>query len=149
LVADRKAAVEHLLQRLLLAMLTGNGDLHLANLSLLNTPTGMAFSPVYDPTPMRAYSLHNALVPTGMLFGDYSDYIKNQDAAVGFEQAITRFIKGLGIAKDRGRAIIEKALADTADFTDRVAALTTLPPEHKQRLENIHTDIAQKLRVFT
>ncbi len=148
LVTDRKAAVEHLLQRLLLAMLTGNGDLHLANLSLLNTPTGMAFSPVYDPTPMRAYSLHNALVPAGMLFGDYSDYIKNQDTAVGFEQAITRFIKGLGIAKDRGRAIIEKALADTADFTDRVAALTTLPPEHKQRLENIHADIAQRLRAM-
>jgi serine/threonine-protein kinase HipA len=148
LVTDRKAAVEHLLQRLLLAMLTGNGDLHLANLSLLNTSTGMAFSPVYDPTPMRAYSLHNALVPTGMLFGDYSDYIKNQDSAVGFEQAITRFIKGLGIAKDRGHAIIEKALSDTADFTDRVAALTTLPPEHKQRLENIHADIAQRLRAM-
>jgi len=40
LVADRKASVEHLLQRLLLAMLTGNGDLHLSNLSLLQTQTG-------------------------------------------------------------------------------------------------------------
>lgn len=145
LVTERKAAVEHLLQRLLLALLTGNGDLHLANLSLLQTASGTAFSPVYDPVPMRAYSLHDALVPTGMLFGDYSDYIKGQDVPVSFSQALPRFIKGLGISKARGRAIIAKALADTSDFKERVAALTTLPAEHKQRLEQIHSEIAYKL----
>lgn len=148
LVADRKAGVEHLLQRLLLAMLTGNGDLHLSNLSLLQTQNGMMFSPVYDPTPMRAYSLHDALTPSGMLFGDYSDYIAGQDAPIGFEQAIMRFIKGLGIAKDKGRAIIGKCLHDTADFTDRVDALQTVPAEHKQRLIKIHAGITHKLRTL-
>ena len=145
LVADRKASVEHLLQRLLLAMLTGNGDLHLSNLSLLQMPQGMTFSPVYDPTPMRAYSLHDALVPTGMLFGDYSDYISGQEAPVGFEQALARFIKGLGIGKDKGSSLIEKCLHDTADFTGRVEALRTLPAEHKQRLIKIHAAITRKL----
>ena len=75
-------------------------------------------------------------------------HIAGQDAPIGFEQAIMRFIKGLGIAKDKGRAIIEKCLYDTADFTDRVDALQTVPAEHKQRLVKIHVGITHKLRTL-
>jgi hypothetical protein len=67
-LSDLADAKRHLLKRLLLAMLTGNGDMHLENLSILDDGTRRAFSPVYDPTPMRAYSIHNALC--AMPFGD-------------------------------------------------------------------------------
>ncbi len=63
LFADKKQAARHLLKRLLLALFSGNGDLHLENLSLTGEPAAYRFSPVYDPTPMRAYSIHNMLAP--------------------------------------------------------------------------------------
>ena len=97
LVSDRKQAKKHLLERLILAMLTGNGDLHLENLSIIEREGSLAFSPVYDPVPMRAYSIHNALFPTGMGFGDYGDEINNE--VINFKEAYTRFRKNLGISK--------------------------------------------------
>lgn len=41
--------------RFVLALLTGNGDLHSENMSLLGAGDGVRLSPVYDPAPMRAY----------------------------------------------------------------------------------------------
>ena len=55
-----------------MALLTGNGDLHLENLSIIDRGEGPCFSPVYDPTPMRAYSIHNML--SVMPFGDYGEF---------------------------------------------------------------------------
>ncbi len=49
LVADRVAAKRHLLQRLVLALLTGNGDLHLENLSIIDRGEGPRFSPSTIP----------------------------------------------------------------------------------------------------
>ncbi len=69
LVTDRKSAKQYLLKRLLFALATGNGDMHLENLSIIKRGSTLAFSPVYDPTPMRAYSIHNMLTP--MPFGQY------------------------------------------------------------------------------
>lgn len=146
IVDDRRAAAEHLFQRLLLAMLTGNGDLHLMNLSLLRTQDTTAFSPVYDPTPMRAFSKHNELLPQGMTFGDYGDYIDDQDDPVGFEQAIWRFVKELGTQKVKGHSLIEKALADTSDFVDRVDALQTVPDVNKTALIQHHHYVTRVLK---
>jgi len=97
---------------------------------------------------MRAYSLHDALTPSGMLFGDYSDYIAGQDAPIGFEQAILRFIKDWGSPKIKAEPSLKNCLHDTADFTDRVDALQTVPAEHKQRLVKIHVGITHKLRTL-
>lgn len=49
---------EELLRRVALALLTGNSDLHLGNLSVIGTRGDAALSPVYDPAPMRAYARH-------------------------------------------------------------------------------------------
>ncbi|MEA2079432.1 MAG: HipA domain-containing protein, partial [Pseudomonadota bacterium] len=146
LVDDRKAAQSHLLQRLVMAMLTGNGDLHLMNLSLLKTESGTGFSPVYDPTAMRAYSKHNEMVPREMTFGDYGDWIDGQDDMVDFEQGMGRFIKGLGLSLKDGVNVIEKAFQDTEDYPDRVDDLKTLPGENKKQLIKIHHDMNSLLR---
>ena len=48
--SDPVAAKHHLLKRLDMAILTGNGDLHLENLALLYKNGVVGFSPVYDQT---------------------------------------------------------------------------------------------------
>ena len=145
LVDDRRAAARHLFERLLLALLTGNGDLHLSNLSLLRDDRGVAFSPIYDPTPMRAYSIHNALTPGSMSFGGYGEYIGRRDEPVGFAEALSRFAKALKIGSKEQRGLIEKAIRATAAYADRVAALSTVPSENRDRLIRIHREIAEKL----
>jgi serine/threonine-protein kinase HipA len=146
LVDDRKAAQAHLLQRLLLAMLSGNGDLHLQNLSLLMRDGVVAFSPVYDPTPMRAYSLHNALAPGGMGFGGYGGLIAGQDEPVGFAQGLWRFIAATGLGRQKARELMEAALVVTEDYPQRVDALATLPAEHRQRLVEVHRRVRKDLQ---
>lgn len=142
LVSDRKAAKIHLLERLILSMLTGNGDLHLENLSIIDRAGELAFSPVYDPAPMRAYSIHNALFPAGMGFGDYGDVV--DDEFIDFEHAIMRFTKNLGVSKTTLLNIIERLLKVTDDYDKKINALKTLPEINKKNLIKIHQQIKVK-----
>ena len=142
LVTDRKQAKKHLLERLILAMLTGNGDLHLENLSIIEREGSLAFSPVYDPVPMRAYSIHNALFPTGMGFGDYGDEINNE--LINFNEAYTRFRKNLGISKTALLNSVEHLLKVTDDYDKKIDSLVTLPAENKTNLIKIHKNIREK-----
>ncbi len=146
LITDRKAAKLHLLERLIMAMLTGNGDLHLENLSIIERNGKLAFSPVYDPVPMRAYSIHNALFPTGMGFGDYADEV--DDEIIDFNTAYIRFSKGLGISKTTMLNSIDRLLKATEDYGKRIDALETLPKENKANLINIHKNIKSKFENF-
>ncbi len=146
LVSDRKAAKIHLLERLILAMLTGNGDLHLENLSIIEKEGELRFSPVYDPVPMRAYSIHNALFPPGMGFGDYGDEIG--DKIIKFKGAYTRFRKNLGISKNTLLNSVEHLLKVTEDYSRRIEAMETLPTENKTNLIKIHQDIREKFERF-
>ncbi len=132
LVNDRKKAKQHLFERLVMAMLTGNGDLHLQNLSFIDRNGEVEFSPVYDPVPMRAYSIHDALIPQGMTFGDYGDFAG--DHMVGFAEGIERFGKSLGLKKKTMLAIIERLLNATQDYDKRIMELKTLPKDYKDNL---------------
>jgi len=142
ILTDRKAAKQHLLDRLILAMLTGNGDLHLENLSIIEREGNLVFSPVYDPVPMRAYSIHNALFPPGMGFGDYGDEIN--DEIVGFSGAFIRFIKNLGISKTTLHNSVEHLLKVTDDYDKRIDSLEMLPAENKANLIKVHRNIREK-----
>ena len=142
IITDRKSAKKHLLDRLILSMLTGNGDLHLENLSIIEREGNLAFSPVYDPAPMRAYSIHNALFPTGMGFGDYGDEINNE--LINFNQAYTRFRKNLGISNTTLQNSVEHLLKVTDDYDKKIDSLETLPTENKTNLIKIHKDIRKK-----
>jgi len=146
LVDDRKAAKLHLLERFVMALLTGNGDLHLQNMSIVDRDGKLDFSPVYDPVPMRAYSMHNALVPTGMTFGGFGAYPndwKGEDP-VDFKSAFVRFNKSLGIQQNKYTATLDRLLKATEDFPAKVKEMETLPQEHKKRLIDIHNDIRQR-----
>ncbi len=135
IVTDRAAGKLHLLNRLLLALLTGNGDLHLENLSVISKDHINRFSPVYDPTPMRAYPLHNML--SVMPFGYYGEYIGRQDKPVGLRQALLNFARNSGIRKTDLIGAIEKSLDITADYVEKVASLKTLPEANRQQLISV------------
>jgi serine/threonine-protein kinase HipA len=142
LVSDRKTSKLHLLNRLIMAMLSGNGDMHLENLSIIERDGKLAFSPVYDPAPMRAYSIHDTLFPTGMGFGDYGDMINNK--FVDFNTAMKRFCKNLGLSKSQLYSSIEHLLEATEDYDKKITSLKTLPDANKKNLIKIHKQMREK-----
>ena len=131
-VTDRDAAKRHLLARLLMALLTGNGDLHLENLSIVGTEGVLAFSPVYDPTPMRAYAIHNLL--SVMPFGGYGETDATSGEATGLVNAVRNLAKNLGITPSVLEEMTGKALKATADYSERLRTLTSLPEANCENL---------------
>ena len=141
LVTDKKAARLHLFRRLLLALLTGNGDLHLDNLSLLGAGGEARFSPVYDPTPMRAYSVHDMLC--AVPFGGYGESAPDGDPLA---RACTAFAANLGLTKAAVQDSVAGLLAVSADYPERVEAVEGLPADNKARLVAIHREIRRRLQ---
>ena len=146
LAIDPVEAKRQLLRRLVLALLTGNGDLHLENMSLIDRGDGPRFSPVYDPTPMRAYSIHNMLCV--MPFGDYGELTGGRGEPVGFAEAMRNFARNLGIGRALLRDIIAASLDCTQDYHQRVAALKSLPDANKRNLIAITRKMASLMEAF-
>lgn len=143
LIGDKKAARVHLFRRLLLALLSGNGDLHLDNLSLLGTAGEARFSPVYDPTPMRAYSVHNMLC--AVPFGGYGESAPDGEPLA---RACAAFAVNLGLGKAAVQENVASLLAVSTDYPERVEAVAGLPADNKARLVAIHNDIRRRLQVL-
>jgi len=142
LISDRQAGKKHLFKRLVVALVTGNGDLHLENLSLLARDGTVAFSPVYDPTPMRAFPIHNMM--NVMPFGDYAQYIEGQSNPVDFQQALQRFARTCNLQRNQARLIIDEVLEQTRDYPARIDALSTLPGANKERF----IPVLEKMRLL-
>lgn len=118
---------EQLYRRLLMALLTGNGDLHLDNISLLGGLAGCRLAPVYDPAPMRAWPRHNLVSaipfdPSG--YADHGAFYVELGESFGLTDA------------DTGRCI-DAALAATASFATRVMALDRVPLQQRSQLSAI------------
>lgn len=137
IVSDRAKAKEHLFRRMVLAMLTGNGDLHMENLTVLQNNGERDFSPIYDPTPMRAYKRHD--IKTPMPFGGYGDTTSS------ISVALDQFGKSLGVPKKKIVEIVGQYLKLTKSYPDRVNELKTLPVENKKNLIKIHREIRREL----
>lgn len=132
IVTDRQAGKTHVFQRLIMSLLTGNGDLHLDNLSIMQTDRVRRFTPIYDPAPMRAYAQHDML--SVMPFGDYGDIPPGGNTPVGLVEAIGRLAKSCGLDKPQRDNTLHRLLEVTSSFTDRVNALATVPDANKERL---------------
>ncbi len=143
IVSQRKEGKHHLMKRLILSLLTGNGDLHMENLSVLLANNEAEFTPVYDPTPMRAYAIHNMI--SVMPFGDYGQLLNESDDPVNLQQAIRRLAKNLGLTPTQTEEIIYTSLQATEDFTDKVSALNTLPELNKNNLIKIVNKVRKKI----
>ena len=143
LVDDRPAAKEHLFKRFVMSLLTGNGDLHLENLSIVQHDSTRRFSPVYDPAPMRAYSQHDLL--SVMPFGDYGDIPPGGNEPVRLAEAVSRLGGSCGLSTGQRQDIISQLLQATGDYVGRVERLATLPDENKARLIDRVQDVRSKL----
>lgn len=131
-VSNTTDAKQHLFKRLLMALLTGNGDLHLENLSITCSNNIKGFSKVYDPAPMRAYAQHDMIGV--MPFGDYGETPDDSDSPITLKQAVERFAKSCGLNKTQSETTINDYLSKTSVFSSRVSELKTLPDENKERL---------------
>jgi serine/threonine-protein kinase HipA len=130
------ATKKEMYRRYLVAMLTGNGDMHLENLSFLGGAGETRLSPIYDPAPMRAWPQHDtrSAIPVDFLEGET------------WPKALRRL--GLAYAYTPGewRGLVEETLEQTASYLDEVADLP-IEGVRKQRLTDIVLGIRGELGV--
>lgn len=82
LMADPVASKRELYRRFILAILTGNGDMHTENVAVRGVAGKAEMTPLFDPAPMRAYrhfrKNHNIL--SALSFGGIGGYFQHGDA---------------------------------------------------------------------
>lgn len=115
---------EVLYRRILMALLTGNGDLHLDNLSVLGGVGGCRLAPVYDPAPMRAWPRHDLL--SAIPF----DPSGHADHALFFLDLGT----SLGLSARQARQCVRDALDATSTYAERLMELGRVPLAQRRRL---------------
>ncbi len=118
---------EELYRRLLMALLTGNGDMHLDNIALLGGINDCRLTPVYDPAPMRAWARHNLI--SAIPF-DPSGYADVGEFFVYLGQAF-------GLPKKKVSQCIDDALAATQSYVKQLMALDQVPILQRQQLAEI------------
>lgn len=115
--------------RLLLALLTGNGDLHWDNWSFMHHKGHVGLSPVYDPAPMRAYAQHNLLMV--MPFAGLTINKSMVPANIG-SRLLQMAVRAFQIPEEKAKSMMTRMLAITVDYPDRIRQLvkdSKLPAE--------------------
>lgn len=123
---------DQLYRRILLALLTGNGDLHLDNIAILGGLSGCRLTPVYDPAPMRAWPRHNLVSAIPFEASAYEDH-------GAFFVVLGR---SFGLSVEKVKQCIQDAFAATSSYTERVMQLDRLPVLQRKQL----VEIVQKER---
>ena len=118
---------EQLYSRLLMALLTGNGDLHLDNIALLGSLSGCRLAPVYDPAPMRAWPRHNLVSAIPFDPAGYEDH-----GAFFVELG-----RSFGLAADQVQQCIQDAFAATSSCGERIMELARVPTQQRRQLAEI------------
>ncbi|HZX33678.1 MAG TPA: HipA domain-containing protein, partial [Rhodocyclaceae bacterium] len=135
LAADQK---EEWFARFVLAILTGNGDMHTENMAIVGGAGAQRLSPVFDPAPMRAYrgrASHNilsALPFTGI--GGCAEtsrpYAESGETPPDLGQRLIHFAVSIHIPKQRARSELARLVALTAPYRDEaIATLEAVPVE--------------------
>lgn len=122
---DVRAVQREVYRRLCYAVCTGNGDMHLQNLSFLGGPAKVRLSPVYDPAPMRAWPRHDVRFAVPLDF---------DDAIGGFAANLTALGTKYGLSRSQSAEVLAQALEDTDNYVEQVEALESVPVERRERL---------------
>lgn len=133
---DVRAVQKAIYKRLCFAVCTGNGDLHLQNLSFLGGPADTTLAPVYDPAPMRAWPRHDVRLAIPLIF---------DDAVGGFGENLVALGKSYGLSRAQAQQMLAEALDATRDYVQRVMALDNVPLERRERLNRVVTKERQGL----
>ncbi|MBI3545789.1 MAG: HipA domain-containing protein [Gammaproteobacteria bacterium] len=111
-------------RRLVMALLTGNGDLHLENLAFLGGPKNIRVAPVFDPAPMRAWDRHDLL--SALPF-----YIDDKH---GLRHSLVKLGEAFGVNNKNATEILQNFMDATKNYSERVVALSEVPDETRQKL---------------
>lgn len=137
---DPRGDAERIYRRIVMALLTGNGDLHLENLAFLGTRPDTRLSPVYDPAPMRAFPQHDMV--SAIRFGDMRT---DTSALVGdFGDRVLALAGAFNLRRDSARKAIRESLDATETYLSRVDALD-IPDGRKRQLEGAVGGIRHRL----
>lgn len=122
-----KDTQEQLYRRILMALLTGNGDLHLDNIALLGGLDECRLTPIYDPAPMRAWPRHNLLSAIPFDPSAYADH-----GAFFVELG-----RSFGLPAEGVHHAILDALDATSSYVERVMELQRVPIQLRNQLVKI------------
>ena len=122
LCAARVVAARELFRQLCFAWVTGNGDVHAKNLSVLAGPTGeWRVSPAYD-------------LPSTLPYGDSTMALTIGGRSDGLSRRILLALAAdLGIPESAAVRVVDAVLAATAGIADDVAAGVVPLPKHRLR----------------
>lgn len=118
--------------RVCLALTTGNGDMHLENLSFLGQDNP-SLSPVYDPTPMRAWDQHDMV--TCLPFGTFLP--RGGELPADPYGALLGFARSLSLPRKSAVAVIERAIECGRHFQEGLCDLESVPPHTMERLSRV------------
>lgn len=125
---DVREIQQELYRRLIVALFTGNGDLHLENISFLGGANNVSLSPVYDPAPMRAWSRHNTRFAIPLIF---------DDEVGGLRENLIKLGEAYQYSKKQAESLIDEISDKTKNYPDRIQALKDVPEQNKQLLIEI------------
>jgi serine/threonine-protein kinase HipA len=125
----------NLFSRFALSLLTGNGDLHLENWSVLGPWGNAGMSPVYDPAPMRAYrvfrsnhDLLSALSFSGIGGTRDAPYASSGEIPPDLGTKLVKFGESLGLANRTCLTRLAELLKLSVDYPQKaVAVLESVP----------------------
>lgn len=136
-IADIESAMARrdVYRRFLLALLTGNGDLHLENLAFLGGPQKIRVAPVFDPAPMRAWDRHD-------LVSALPFYI---DARQGLGDNVARVGESFGLSRALAADMLHELMDATRNYPERVLALKDVPELNRKNLADRVKALRQRL----
>ena len=122
---DVRVIQQELYRRIIVALFTGNGDLHLENVSFLGGASNVSLSPVYDPAPMRAWTRHNTRFAIPLIF---------DDEIGGLRENLIHLAQAYQYTKKQAEVLIDEIAEKTRDYTQRVQRLEDVPEKNKKLL---------------
>ena len=125
---DVRATQHEIYKRLIVALFTGNGDLHLENLSFLGGASNVSLSPVYDPAPMRAWSRHNTRFAVPLVF---------DDEVGGLRENMIKLGEAYQFTNKQAEELIDDIAEKTKEYSKQVQALEGVPEQNKKLLIDI------------
>lgn len=107
--ASRPLAIRELYRQFCLAWLTGNGDLHAKNISLLSTPDGeWRISPAYD-------------LPSTVPYGDLSLALAIGGRKVGHSRrSLIEFGQNIGLSEKLATKVLDEVIEATSSVVDEL-----------------------------
>lgn len=134
--------------RFVLALLTGNGDMHSENVSLMVRDAQVQLLPIYDPAPMRAYrgrdnhDLLSALPFAGIggtTSSGYRPYADSGDTPPDLRERLVQLGVYAGISASEAEGELDRLLAVSAGYAEGVTAYLrlTLPDGYQGRAPDV------------